>query len=64
MAVQRLASRRSRGAGLLLDDETREKVNWSWLLFLPVIWLGAARIVAGIQNERPSAYIVDRHGRA
>ena len=29
-----------------------------WLLFLPVIGLGAARVVAGIQNERPVAFIV------
>ena len=57
MAIQALQSRLTQ-AGLLLDDETREKVNWNWLLFLPVIGLGAARIVAGIQNERPVAFLV------
>ncbi len=56
-AVLALASRLT-GAGLLLDDETRAKVNWTWTLFLPVIALGAARIVAGIQNEAAVAYVV------
>src|SRR5204863_2953963 len=56
-AVQALAAKLT-DAGLLLDDATRAKVNWTWSWFLPVIVLGAARVVAGIQNERPVAFIV------
>jgi uncharacterized protein (TIGR04222 family) len=44
-------------ARLLLDDKARSQLRSTWLLFVPVIALGAARIVAGIQNERPVAIL-------
>ena len=56
-AVQQLESRLT-SAGVLLDDATRSKVAAMWLWFLPVLGLGILRIVAGIQNGRPVAFIV------
>jgi len=46
------------GDGLLLDDTRRALVNSLWLLALPVLALGIARVVAGVQNDRPVLYLV------
>lgn len=44
-------------AGLLLDGPRRAQVNWLWLWSLPLLALGVVRVVAGIQEDRPSTYL-------
>jgi uncharacterized protein (TIGR04222 family) len=56
-AIQRLSADLTR-SGLLLDDAARAKVNTLWLWFVPVLALGAARVAAGIQHDRPVTFIV------
>jgi uncharacterized protein (TIGR04222 family) len=57
-ATIRAMSARLVDAGLLLDESRRSIVNALWLLYVPVVALGAARAVAGVQNDRPVLYIV------
>lgn len=45
-------------AGLLLDEQARSRVNRSWLAFVPVVALGAARLVAGGQSDDHLAILV------
>ncbi|MDX6718915.1 MAG: hypothetical protein QOJ63_1169 [Solirubrobacteraceae bacterium] len=54
--IQRMVSELT-DRGLLLDDATRRRITWLWLWAVPVLALGVARLVAGIQNGRPIEYL-------
>ena len=55
--IRAMASRLT-DAGLLLEDGRRALVNSLWLLAVPLVLLGIARVIAGVQNDRPVLYVV------
>lgn len=45
-------------AGLLLDERTRSRLRRQWLWALPLLGLGVARLVTGIQNDGEILYLL------
>jgi uncharacterized protein (TIGR04222 family) len=46
-----------RDAGLLLGDDVARRLRWLWVWGALLALLGAARIVAGVQNDAPVGYL-------
>jgi uncharacterized protein (TIGR04222 family) len=57
-ATIRAMTSRLTDAGLLLDERRRALVSSLWLAGLALLALGVARVVAGVQNDRPVLYLV------
>jgi uncharacterized protein (TIGR04222 family) len=55
--IKRIVSKLQDG-GLLLDEQTQSRLRRQWLWALPLLGLGVARLVSGIQSDREILFLL------